>query len=159
MPDDEGVNIGNPAGFIADKLREGTGATRALDEFREAGGEMRRQSWFRLYGQVSDTLARSPESEALDPRALPDSSAYGEWAMGAGGQYASQVNVMFRDVESGVIGTAQYTHISDDPHTPEEAIAAAVDVYGDEETAGRYEQAILGGVVTNVWQTVPFDAR
>lgn len=158
MPaEDEGIDIGNPAGFIADKLREGISANRALQEFQEAGGGMRRQTWYRLFGQVADTIARQPESEALDPSALPDASAYGEWQMGQGGQYATQVNVMFRDAESGVIGTAQYTHVSDQPHTPGEAIDAAIDVYSDEDAASRYEQVILGGVATSVWQTVAFN--
>jgi len=131
-------------------------ANAALNAFREAGGAMRRQTWYRLYGQTADTLARSPESSALEPGAIPNAEQLGTWAMGAGGQYATQVNVLFRDRNSGVVGVAPYTYVSDDPHTPDEAIAAGIDLYSDDEAAARYDQQILGGVATNVWQTVPF---
>lgn len=156
MPADEGVNVGNPAGFIADQIRSGVNATNALEGFREAGGGMRRQSWFRLYGEVADSIARSPEAAALDPAAYPDAENYGEWAAGQGGQYATQVNIMIRDRASGVVGSAPYTHITDDPHTPDEAIAAGVDLYSNDDAAQRYDQQILGGVVTGIWQTIPF---
>lgn len=149
---------GNPAGFISDKIREGVGATQSLEDFREAGGQMRRQSWFRLFGEVADTITRSAEASALDPGSLPDAGDYGVWEMGKGGQYATQVNIMFRDRYSGVIGTAPYTHITDDPHTPDEAIASGIDLYTDDEAAQRYDQQVLGGIATNVWQTIPFSS-
>jgi len=154
--DEGGVDIGNPAGFAAYHQRIGSSANEALNDFRNAGGEMQTQRWFRLYGQVGDSLARSDEAYALEPNAIPPGESYGEWAMGQGGQYASQVQVVFRDIESGAFGVAQYTHITNEPHTPAEAEQAAIDTYGDTETAGRYEQEIMGGFVSNVWQTVPF---
>lgn len=158
MPADEGVNVGNPAGFIADRIREGVNANRALQEFQGAGGGMRRQSWYRLYGEVRDSIARSPEASSLDPGATPTGAQYGTWAMGRGGQFATQVNIMFRDKASGVVGSAPYTHISDEEHTPDEAIAAGIDLYSNDDAASRYDQQILGGIVTNVWQTIPFES-
>ena len=156
MPDDEGVDIGNPAGFAAYHNRIGSSAREALSEFRDAGGKIGNERWFSLYGQVGDSLSRSDEAYGLVPDQLPAASDYGTWAMGNGGQYATQVQVTFRDLDSGVTGTAQYTHITDEPHTPEDAQQAGIDLYSSDDAAGRYEQEIIGAFASNVWQTVPF---
>ena len=156
MPEDEGVDVGNPAGFAAEQIRSGTSANAALNAYRQAGGAIRRQTWFRLYAQTADTLARSAEASSLEPGAIPNAEQYGTWSMGPGGQYATQVNILFRDRDSGVVGTAPYTYVSNDPHTPDEAIAAGIDLYTDDEAAQKYDQQILGGVATGIWQTVPF---
>lgn len=158
MPDDEGVDIGNPAGFAAYYQRIGASANEALSDFRDSGGEMQTQRWYRLYGQVGDSLARNDEAYAIAPDTLPTAEQYGEWEAGNGGQYATQVSVTFRDIDSGVFGVAQYTHITDEPHTPEEAMQAGIDLYANEDAAGRYEQEIMGAFATNVWQTVPFNS-
>lgn len=161
MPDSgdiEEVELGNPAGFIAQAIRSGQNATQALSAYREAGGSARTQTWYGLYGQVSDTLARQPEAANLEPNRIPGAEDYGEWSMGRGGQFATQVQILFRDRETGIIGSAPYTHITDEPHTPDEAVYAGIDLYTNDEAAQRYAQQVLGGVVTNVWQTVPFGA-
>lgn len=151
---DPGASTGNPAGFIVDAIKRGVGSTAALGEYAEAGGEIRRQTWFRLYGEVTDALARSESAAALDPFQLPDPSAYATWTMGSGGQYATQVQVFFRDVDTGLIGTSQYTYVTDEPHTPAEAEAAAFDEYNDPDNASDYGQAILGTATSNVMQTI-----
>lgn len=153
-PFDPGASTGNPAGFIVDAVSRGVGSTDALAEYREAGGEIRTQSWFRLYGEVTDTLARSESAAALNPFQLPDPNTYATWTMGRGGQYATQVQVFFRDVDTGLIGSSQYTYVTDEPHTPAEAEAAAFDEYSDPDNASDYGQAVLGTATSNVFQTI-----
>src|SRR5437899_2882582 len=99
----------------------GTSARGALAELRELGGTSADRKWFELYGQVADTLARTADTAALDPTMLPLPSDYGTWSMGRGGQYATQVNVTYIDEETGLRSTSPYTHVTDEPHTPEEA--------------------------------------
>jgi len=147
---------GNPSGFIAGAVNDGTSATDALNAFREAGGSIRTQTWYRLFGEVTDSLARSPMAAALDPYQLPDPAAYATWTMGPGGQYATQVQVFFRDIDTGLIGTSQYTYVTDEPHTPAEAEAAAYDEYSDTDNAGDYGQVVLGTSTVNVYTTSPY---
>lgn len=155
----DGPNIpGNPAGFMASAIGEGTSATAALQEFRDAGGQMRTQTWYRMYGEVTDALARSPMAGTLDPNALPDPAAYATWAMGAGGEYATQVDLFFRDLDTGLIGTIPYTYVTDVPHTPGEAIAEGMADFGESDTQAAYDQSIEGGIVRNIYQTVAFGA-
>lgn len=148
------VSVGNPAGYISGLIGEGTGSTEGLADFRDAGGAIRTQTWYRLWGEVTDSLARSGVAGQLDPDQLPDPAAYGTWTMGPGGQYATQVQVYFRDVDTGLVGTSFYTYVTDDPHTPGEAEAAAFDEYSDPDNATNYDQSVLGTSTVNVYQTI-----
>jgi len=151
-----GSTPGNPAGFIVGKLNEGASARSALADFRAAGGAIGNETWFRLYGEVNDALAKSALAGSLDPFAIPSAADYASWTMGTGGQFATQVQVFFRDKDTGLIGHKEYTYKDAVPHTPAEGEQAAMDEYGDEETADNYDQAVLGTIVTNVFQTVAY---
>lgn len=158
MADDfaPGASTGNPAGFIVGSVSRGVKSTEALRQYREAGGSIRTQTFHRLFGEVTDALARSESAAALDPFALPDPGQYATWTMGRGDQFATQVKVFFRDVDTGLIGTSDYTYTTDDPHTPAEAEAAAYDEYSDPDNAADYGQAVLGTATSNVFRTVAF---
>lgn len=155
MADDfaPGANVGNPAGFIAGAINEEMGPTAALAAFRDAGGEIRNESWFRLYGEVGAALDNSVTAAGLNPYALPDASDYAPWTMNGPDSYATQVKVFFRDVDTGLIGSAEYTYRTPDPHTPAEAEAAAFDEYADPDNAADYGQSVLGTATTNVYRT------
>ena len=146
--------MGNPAGFLVDAWERGLSGRAALQEFRDAGGAMR-DSYFRdLYAQVGDTLARAGDAAALPLDEIPAANQYATWSMGAGGEYATDVTVMFRDQDTGLIGTKNYTYVTADPHTPGEAHMAAADDYGDPDVADSYDQEFMGTVTKNVYATV-----
>jgi hypothetical protein len=149
-------STGNPAGFMAYHVSIGSSAREAREDYRSQGGTTGDTAWNRMYGQVADTLARIPDQAALDPGAIPSAGDYGTWAMGQGNQYATQVKVQLTDVETGLLTTTDYTHITDVPHTPEEAEAAAIADFGDADTLDAYGQAIGGAFAVHLWQTVPF---
>lgn len=153
---DAGTEVGNPAGFIVGAINEGQSATAALGAFRQAGGEMRTQTWYRLFGETQASIAARPEAAALDPFQVPQAGDYTEWAMGPGGQYVTTVDVLFRDVDTGLIGRKQYMYKTDDPHSPAEAQLAAWGDMGDPENEAQYGQAMLGAVTRNVYLTVPW---
>jgi len=148
--------IGNPAGFMAYHVHIGSSATQALAEWRDLGGTFGDRAWYQTYGQVADTIARSADIAALDPGAIPSAGDYGEWAMGNGGQYATQVNVTYVDEETGLRGAQPFTYITDTPHTPDEAETAAIAEYGSDENAARYGQQVTGAFTLHVWQTTPY---
>lgn len=150
---------GNPAGYIADAIGRGQNATSALNDFRSDGGRFTTGDWYRLYGEVGAGLDNESIAADLDPYGMPGGGDYAEWAMGGGDRYATSINVYFRDRDTGTIGTKQYDYISDDPHTPAEAAAAAWDEYGDPENSNLYGQTLVGWSVKNVYQTVPWVGR
>lgn len=152
----EGVNIGNPSGFMASKIMEGVSANQALRDFREAGGAFKRQDWLRGYAATRDTLSSAPQIAGIDPSSVPEAGQYGEWAMGRGGQFATQVQIQVMDRASGIVGTAPFTYVTDEPHTPDEAVAAGIDLYTNDDAAQRYGQRVLGGLPSAMWQTVPY---
>lgn len=149
---------GNPSGFMAYHQSIGTSGRGALDEWRAIGGTSGDAKWRELWGQVADTLARTESVAALDPGAIPSAADYGVWSMGSGGQYATQVNVTYIDAETGLRSVSPYTHVSDDPHTPEAAEQAAMDEYGTDDAAERYGQTITGAFTVHIWTTEPFGA-
>lgn len=155
MADDfaPGANVGNPAGFISELIGAGESPTAGLQIFRDAGGAIRTESWFRLYGEVDTALQNAGPAASLNPYELPPANAYAPWTMNGPDSYATQVKVFFRDVDTGVIGSAEYTYRTPDPHTPAEAEAAAQAEYGDADNAADYGQSILGTATTNVYQT------
>ena len=68
-------------------IREGANATDALRAFRAAGGSVRTQTWYRLYGQAqlegamsgreaSAGLARVPVSNEIQTRSVPRATGY-----------------------------------------------------------------------------------
>lgn len=160
MPNDGGpFDTGNPAGFVKQLIQQGYNATQGLGEFRAAGGRIRDSRWFSLYGQVDDTIRRTPETLALDPNQLPGPNDYGVWAMGRGNQYATQVSVTILDRDTGLMTTRQHTYITDLPHTPAEAEADAIDMFGDPDTESAYGETVMGATAVHVWQTVPYASQ
>lgn len=153
---DDGVDIGNPAGFIAQSIRDGLSGNESLRQFREAGGSMRNEYWRSTYADVRDAMARSETVPGLNPDMLPTGEDYASWEMGRGGQYATQVSVFIRQSGTGDTGTRNFTYVTDDPHTPGEAEQAAIDEFTDPINAGPYEDVVTGALTTNVYATTPF---
>lgn len=150
------INVGNRAGYVAQLLQEGNSANSILRTLSEAGAGMQRQAGLRLVAQVRDTLQRAPQTVALPGNQLPDASQYGTWAMGRGGQYATNVAVYLQDRETGESIRAFFTHVTNDPHTPEEAANAAIASFTDSGGDDRYNQRVAGALPGNMWRTVAF---
>lgn len=160
MPsDDPPIDLGNVSGYVRDYIEQGYTATEALSDFREQGGAIRDSRWYSLYGQITDTIAREPSFLALDPYSIPDASEYGTWAMGNGGQYATQVSIQLVDRDTGLLTTQLATYVSDDPHEPIEAQDWAMDTFGDDDLEADYGVTVLGATATKVWMTVPYGSQ
>lgn len=153
---DEPTRPGNPAGFMSYHISIGSSAAEARREWRAIGGTTGDTAWNQMYGQITDTIMRGENMAGLEPGQLPLPSDYGEWSMGSGGQYATQVNVTYVDQETGLRSQSPFTYVTDEPHTPDEAEQAAMDEYGADDNAEKYGQTITGAFVTHVWQTTPF---
>lgn len=153
------VDVGNVSGFIRDLVAEGIPATQGLAMLRESGGAIRDSRWYSLYGQVRDTIAREPSFLAINPYQLPGASDYGTWAMGRGGQYATQVGVTLLDRGTGLLTTQLATYVSDTPHTGVEAEQWAQDQFGTADAQTDYGVTVMGATAQKYWQTVPYGAQ
>lgn len=147
---------GNPAGFIRGLINEGERPTAGLDIYREAGGHIQDARWFSLYQQVANTYNDRPAMLGLDPYSAPGPTDYETWAFGRGGQYATQVQMQMVERDTGEFVTMQYTHLTDEPHTPAEAEAAAWDSFDPEVTGSDWDQTMMGATFTAVARTVPY---
>lgn len=154
---DQGVELGNVTGYQAGMIREGMSARSALAAFREAGGAIRDSVWYSTYASTRDGIARLGEAANLDYDALPSGEAYGTVAMGGGDQYVTKVQLTLVDIDTGDVLTNYYTHVADDPHTPGEAVAEAMDIFGGTESLSNYRTRVVGGLVTSVFRTTPYE--
>lgn len=155
--DDGGFGADNPAGFIRGLLAEGELATPGLQIYRDAGGAIQDSRWFEMWGQVSNTVAQTPEMLALDPFQLPGPADYGEWATRNPGMYATQVEMQVFDRDLGEWLTMPFTYVTDEPHTPAEAEANAMDQFDPENTGSDFNQVMMGAVAVHLWRTVPLE--
>lgn len=153
----DGVDVGNPAGFVAGSIREGMSANESLQAFKDAGGAMRRQTFLRMYGEVTSAIANSPGAMSRDPFAVPSAGDLTPWTMGPGDQYATSVNVLFRDLDTGIVGHRQYLYVTDEPHAPIEAEQAAWDDFGDPEGEEAYGQKVIGTMTKNQYVTTRYE--
>lgn len=155
-PPEDGIDIGNRAGYIAQMITEGLSANEGLDLLREYGAGYRRTDFLADWGRVSDALARNPETLALDPTILPGGEDYASIAMGRGGQYATRVSIGLVNMDTGIQGTGWYLHVTDEPHTPQDAIEGAMDAFSDENTS-RYRERITSLLPSVTYVTVPYE--
>lgn len=154
-PPEDGIDVGNRAGFIGQMIQQGMTANEGLDLLRDLGAGYRRTDFLADWARVSDALARTADTLALDPLAFPASGDYAELAMGRGGQYATRVSIGIVNMDTGVQGTGWYLHVTDEPHTPEDAIEGALDAFSDENTT-RYRERITSLLPGITYVTVPY---
>ena len=154
----DGVDVGNVSGYIKGLISAGESPTAGLDIFRSDGGEIQTSRWFQLFGQVSNTLADSPQALGLDPFSLPGPSDYDTWSLQRGSGFATQVSMQVYDRDSDTFLSLQSTYITDEPHTPEEAQDWMLANFDPENTGSDFNQVAMGAVATNVWTITPLDS-
>lgn len=140
---------GSPAGFIANLVRQGFRPTEGLRMWREAGGSIRTQTWFRLFGEIRASIGRLEEFMSLPPDIPPSDDHFVPWSAGRPGLRAYQVDVWVRERETGAVMATPFTLVSDEVLSPSEAIDQAIDLYSDH--AEKYNQQILGASLTGLF--------
>lgn len=140
-----------PAGFIAQMLKNGESATSALRIFRDEGGAIRTQTWYRLAGEVRAALDNLHIVAGLDPSLAVSVDRFTPWSAGQAGQYMYQVDVLQHDSEFDVITRAPYSFTTDQIITPQLAIDEAMAVYSI-DTPSAEGQTVVGGVLTGLYQ-------
>lgn len=154
--EEEGTDYGNPSGFIAWTLDVGLSGRQGLAEYRSLGGKIADAQWSRLSGQIADTLARTEGFLSADYNAVLGPADLGEWAAGQGGRFAYQVVIQQVDTETGLLSAAQYTVMSDDPLSKQQAEQQAMADFANPENEQAYAMNVVGAFTIHGWATVPY---
>lgn len=155
-PPGESNFIINPAQIVARGVAEGLSANKIGKALQDAGAGFRRQTVLRMVSEVRAAIANRPMVAAMDTDRLPTGDQYARWTTARRG-FSTQMLVVTRDRETGLIGTSVSSYTTGAAHTIDEAIQNKLSDWEDlTETGDQYEdQQLLGVVPWNIFQMGP----
>lgn len=134
------LNIG---AFMAQAAGEGLGVTEARNALRAAGGAISNATFSAMYSEIRTSIAARDALQNIDYGSIPSGADYTEWTMGAEGDYATFVTSYVRVPGQSGVEERYFTYVTDQPHTPQEAIDAAADFYTNDQLTA---ESMAGGV-------------
>lgn len=144
----------NPVQWALNAVEEGLSARAGLTRFREAGGHVANETWYRLTGEVQAMLA-SREGIYNEPvHLIPTAEEIQRWTTQTAHGYIQQVEILVRDRETGEVFSAPFSGTGRTLRSRRSVLDEALSVYSD-DNAKRYNQQILGAVYTGTYQAVP----
>jgi hypothetical protein len=151
-----GGTLWNPAGVVARGVSEGLSGRQIIAALRESGMGLREATVRRMIGETRAAIANRPLVGGLDTSILPGPEHYAQWTTNRRG-YSTQMLVMTRDTATGIIGEQVSSYTTSDPHTIDEAMAAKLADFQDEEIIGDSGtgQQLLGVMPWNIFQMGP----
>lgn len=135
--------------YIAGLIRAGLGPTEGLRAFQEAGGAIRRQTWFRAWGSVVQALAAAVEIPDLPLNRRPVASELARGGWRTRERYTYMAEIFVRDRETGSTYRTPFAVTSDRALTYGGALGQAIDAAG--AGAEDYGEEVLGGFVYDVY--------
>ena len=139
--------------FVRQAIGEGMGVTEARSLFRQQGiGEMSNEAFGQLFGQVRAAVGRESALAGIDYNAIPPTDVYTDWAAGEAGRFSSFVEVYVREPGTRSVSSRFYNYVTDGPHSPQEAVDAAMQVMSDAaaDQGTDFDAVVLGGVVSSM---------
>lgn len=103
------------------------------------------------------TLSRRPTYAGLPTNIAPEHDQFVPTVrLGQPNRYGYQVDVIVRDIDSGISTSRRFTYFSRERVAPNEAIADAMNTYQDglEENPDYESERIEGAVLTGLYYTV-----
>lgn len=149
---------GNPSGFIVGKIGEGTSATQALADWRDAGGTATTATWYRLWGEISNAEGLVNDIARLPGGVAVPVELHAPWSAGTEGRYAYQGYVQTERTEQleggGVLRVLESVPgmvVSDVILTPDEAAAQMIKDAAEGYSEGNYPVRALGATLTSAY--------
>lgn len=142
--------------FIAALIKEGLGPTAGLRAFREAGGQIRTQTWFRAWGEVVGSLAKHTATGMAPLDRRPTAEEISRWTTARRPGYLYQIEFQVRPRGTAEVWTSWHSVRSDRLLTYGDALAGSLDALATDLDA--YDEIVLGGVVTGVFELTPEEA-
>jgi len=147
----------DPTGAALGAILAGMSARGGLRAFREAGGRIAGQTWFRLTGELQAMLARR---EGIYDEPLHNKPHAGEvevWEKYTGKGYIQQVEVIVRDRDTNELISIPFSHVTRQLATRKDVIKSALQTITPEGTDGERQQ-ILGAVYTGTYSGPQWEA-
>lgn len=127
MADEVGIGGGLIGQFLQGAIGEGLSMTAARNMFREQGiGRIANQTFSQLYSEARFAASKYDDWASLNYGAIPGGEQYGTIRAGGPERFLTRVEVGVRESGSRDLTTTFFTHMSAEPHTPQEAIDAAM---------------------------------
>lgn len=142
-----------PRSVARSAIIAGLGPTDALTSFRQAGGRIRTESWYRLYGQERAGFGAKIREQTLPTNRRPASNEVQRYSSRTATGYMQQVELTVRDRRSHLTLTKRFTYRTDTLVTRNRAVTAAIDTYAGASDA--YEEDILGAAYTGTFELFP----
>lgn len=140
-------------GRIPEFLREGYSARQALRAYREAGGRVGNETWFRAWGAVARGIA-DRQTVALAPlNRRPTGEEISPFETKSQRGFLYQVEIQVRSRGSSEVWTTWGSYRTSKLLPYGEALSGAIDHFADK--ADEYGEVVLGGYVTNVFEMEP----
>lgn len=139
--------------FIRQAIGEGMGVTEARNTMRDLGvGSLSNEAFGELYGEIRAAIGQRSALAGLDYEAIPGADVLVPWSAGNRERYATFVEVFVREQGTRVVTSRFHTHISDAPHTPQEAVDAAIQTLADaaRDEGTDFDAVVLTGMVTSM---------
>lgn len=126
-----------PRGLIHSLVNEGGNPTATLRMFREAGGRMRTQTWYRMWGEVTNERALGGIEEGAPLNQVPGRTETLTMTTRRAKGYMQRVQVVGRDISGNAI-TKTIDIRTPELMTRSDAIGKATDIVeGIESATGR----------------------
>jgi hypothetical protein len=143
-----------PAQYALASILQGQSANQGLTAYRESGGHIANQTWYRLRGELEATIA-AREGVYNEPQHLrPVAAEIQAWSTPKAKGYVQQVEVLVRERETGTVISVPYSAMSSILRSRQAIVREALSVYSD-TNAEKYNQQILGAVYTGTYQATP----
>jgi len=157
MSDNPAAGV-DPAAFLANLVRADVSATQALGIFRAQGLRMGNETFYGLYSEIREAVGGRSALQGMHYNQLPTGSQYTEYQAGPGGQYATFVQTYTRGVGDTEVSTKYFTFVSNEPHTANEAIAAAQAqlVEGQGQSGPPGGEVMIGSTVSSMTVTTAY---
>lgn len=141
-----GIDIGNPAGWLAGAFAQGLTRAEAVGMLRDAGFRIANDVLNRAIGEVRASMANALELQSVDKGALLNDEFFTRRQTMREGLYRYDFNMLVHDRDTGEVRTHHYTVLADQAISPDEAEAEALAVWGDH--ADDYNERLMGSVFT-----------
>lgn len=141
-----------PISHIFDAIREGLSATEALNQYREAGGQIRTQRFYHAYGEIAAELAVEPRLQGAPTSQVPSGDMIVDRGSTRPGAYLARGGVLVStrtvDPLTGRVSEVTQTNFGsvryDTLPTIEQIMSDIAAQYGSEGRSGVANSTVIG---------------
>lgn len=144
---------GYPIWAVLGAQNEGLSASAGLGAYRDAGGEVRTQSWYRLWGEARAAVADKLDEATAPLNRRPSAHEVQEWTTTNATGFLQQVEVFVRDRITGEVVAKPFSVTGEHLISRGNAISQALDHFSENQED--YDETVLGAVHVGAYQMTP----